>query len=106
MEFPQASRNTDPSTSHEAECRITDIGIRASQCRALYDAIVQTPGYTAVELSREYGFERHMVSKRTADLCSKRLVTKGDIRKCLINGTNMVTWYPVYRTPEQEDLFS
>jgi len=106
MKFPIASRKTDPETSHEAECEITDSGKRDHQCQQVLAAIKESPASTAVELSRMHNIDRYAVSRRTADLFSKGLIFKGKDRKCHINKRTMTVWIAFEKPdPEQNDLF-
>ena len=105
MTYPIASRRTDPETSHIAECEITDSGGRDKQCQEVLEAVRKSPGSTAVELASMHGLDRYAVSRRTSDLEAKCLVVKGDRRKCRINKSQMVTWYPVIKSnPDQMRL--
>ena len=102
MTFPQASRNTDPDTSHQAEAELTATGKRQKQCDAVLEAVTAYPGATAVELSKWSGIDRYAVSRRTADLEYKQLIRKGLKRTCTINKRLMVTWYR--SDPKQGEL--
>ena len=104
MNYPQASRSTDPWTSHAAEFEVTISGKRGTQCNAVLAAIKQHPGSTAVELATWCRLDRYMVSRRAADLFDRGMVVKGDARKCSINKRSMVTWTVRERDPVQGEL--
>lgn len=95
MNHPPATRKYDPESSHLAEEEVTESGKREKQYRTVMSAISETPGYTAVELSRRHNLDRYMVSRRTADLCHKGMITRGAPRRCTVNKRSMVTWWPV-----------
>ena len=102
MTYPQASRTTDPDTSHQAEAEITATGTRQAQADYCYSFVEKHPGMTYRELAKLSGCEdRNMFSRRLNDLRSKHRVTVGDSRRCKIGKRMMQTWYPV---PEQGEL--
>jgi len=95
IEFPPASRKTDPATSALAEDEITSSGARARQVDRVYRLVQQNDGYTSAELAVMGGVDRHMVARRLPDLQHKGLVKKGGQRQCEIRNRQAVTWWIV-----------
>lgn len=87
------SRNTDPSSSHEAAERQRK-GKANTDALAVLACVKTMPGSTSAELSAFYGLDRHMVARRLPDLEERQLVKRGEIRKCKAHGTSAVTWWP------------
>ena len=94
------ARNTDPASSHEAaqrQCR----GRANSDGMIVLACVKAMPGATSAELALFYGLNRNMVARRLPDLKERGLVfyrlgldDKRILRKCKVNGTNAVPWWP------------
>lgn len=101
-QWPTASRNTDPQTSHKAERKHTELGKRAVRARQVLELVCMYPGHTSGELSVKM-WERGSLPfkvcaetphKRLPELWSLGLVTHGDDRKCRDSGNLCQAWYP------------
>lgn len=95
------TRNSDPSTSHEAEAFMRSSGkLNAHQDYVLSD-VKDFPGYTARELDHRQGPAQGsgMFHRRLVELERKGLVRRGEARKCRIGSTRAATWYPVEQKP-------
>ena len=106
--WPNASRNTDPETSHKAE-RTHTLGKRAERARQVLRLVDRFPNRTSGELSAEwyelsqnkYDFEytegiricAETPHKRLPDLEQMGLVERGATRKCSDSGMECVTWH-------------
>lgn len=88
-----ASRLSDPVTSYLAE-EGHNKGKRFTHQQTVYAFVKRAKGRTAAELGFLSGLGQHETSRRLADLTGI-YVRKGEIRKCTVNGTSMVTWYPI-----------
>lgn len=93
-EIPIA-RTTDPRASYEGAAHITQSGKRASQCELLLAAIVGQPGMTTGELAHRVGLDQHKAGKRLSDLKNRGDITRGEERRCSVDGTTQGTWWPV-----------
>ena len=104
MTYTQASRTTDPASSHMAEAEINK-GKRQSDCDYILSWVRNYPGETALELNghayHSRNINRYTFSRRLPDLEKRGLVRKGEIRKCRVGGRASVVWWPV---PEQGEL--
>ena len=89
--YPPASRHSDPATSRAAE-QLMNLSGRASHCRIVLAAVQKYPHMTAVELLPFCGLERHEISRRLADLCSRGAVRVSGQRRCRVRNTLMQTW--------------
>jgi hypothetical protein len=87
------ARRTDPETSHMAAQRIKASGALGCQQSAVFAAVRQWPGSTAVELARLAGMDRYAVSRRLPELEPVH-VRRGEARTCEANGRPQVTWWP------------
>jgi len=94
IRLPIATRRTDPSSSAEAERRVTDSGSRMSQAEAILELVKSRPGKTAVELTEWIDLDRYQVQRRLSDLCASGAIRKGRRRKCSLKLTSAVTWWP------------
>ena len=94
IRLPIATRRTDPSSSAEAESRVTNSGSRMSQAEAILELVKIRPGKTAVELTEWIDLDRYQVQRRLSDLCAAGRVRKGKRRKCTLKLTSAVTWWP------------
>jgi len=88
-----ASRLSDPLSSLIAE-EGHNKGKRFTHQQAVFAFVKRAKGRTAAELGFLSGLGQHETSRRLADMTGI-YVRKGDIRKCTVNGTKMVTWYPI-----------
>lgn len=93
MALPQASRNSDPITSHLAEAETTTSGHRVGLMMRAVDYVKIHQGYTAGEIANALGMERSEVSKRLADARALELVENGEPRRCMVKKSTMMTWY-------------
>ena len=91
--LPQASRNTDPITSHIAEHETTTSGVRVSNLMKIFNFVKAKPGHTAGEIAKALGMERGEVSKRLADARKLKMLANGKERQCQVKGSQMMTWY-------------
>ena len=103
MDYPKASRNTDPWTSHAAEAEMTASGKRKKQADMCLQYVIDNPGRTYRELAQISGVDdRNVFSRRLNDLRTKGKVVSEEPRKCAVSGRSMQVWYA---TPVQERLF-
>lgn len=94
-ELPPASKNSDPSSSHEAEEYINKNGIRLTQTEIVAKLVSAYPGCTASELIRQQTKLTEMqIRRRLPDARTKNLIDNGGIRKSAVSGRNEETWYP------------
>lgn len=93
LNFPPASRASDPATSRQAEAKITHSGQRQSQADMVAELVKRYPGRTTAELALLGPFDRYQVARRMADLIAVGRVTRGTPRRCETNGTNAHTHY-------------
>ncbi len=84
--------NVDPVTSHLAAADITHSGLRASQKRAVLNAVERFPGRTSAELADAADLDRYLVARRLPDLKHDGFVEQGEIRNCRVTGRKAVTW--------------
>jgi hypothetical protein len=119
------SRNTDPSTSHEAEARFKSLGLGAMRSRQLLHAICHKPDCTSSELA-DVLHELYPTmtlqscvknpSKRGSDLRKKGLVESIPKRLCRISQMPAAPWrptkagklamgYAVGDVEDQQDMF-
>jgi CRP-like cAMP-binding protein len=89
------ARNTDPITSHLADCEVQVSGVRGKQQRRVLSAVVLFPGHTSRELSGFCDLDRYQVARRLPELQALGVVKAGEIRKCKDGGKPSVTWWPV-----------
>ena len=82
----------DPVSSRIAEDAMNR-GKRFNHQETVFAFVKAAPGHTAAEYGFYSGLGQHEASRRLADLTGK-FVKKGGIKKCPINKTMMVTWYP------------
>ena len=86
------ARRDDPETSHEAA---RDAEPKAqTQRNAVLAEVIRQPGQTAVEIARSIDMDRYAVSRRLPELRDGGLVGTGVIRRCRVNRSNMLTWWP------------
>ena len=83
------ARRTDPATSKEAAVKASK---SESHRQAVWWAVRDHPNCTYRELACHVEFEAVEVMRRLNDLRLSGRVVQGDIRKCRINGSRMVTW--------------
>jgi len=88
----QASRNTDPISSHIAEEKITRSGVRGKQAMRVYGVLLEHNGSTSKELSQYLGGDRYMASRRLPDLEKAGMVVRGEMRTCTVCNQKCVTW--------------
>lgn len=84
--------NVDPVTSHLAAAEITRSGLRASQKRAVLNAVARFPNRTSAELAGATRLDRYLVARRLPDLRQDGFVEQGEIRICRVTGHKAVTW--------------
>jgi predicted transcriptional regulator len=87
-------RATDPATSRIAAEKVTRTTAQSNRA-ILLAAVEQHPGRTAVELAALTGVDRHMASRRLADLRNAGKVYNGPERACSVAGSVMMTWWTV-----------
>ena len=88
-----ASHTGDPETSRIAEANMNK-GKRFTHQSILREYVAKHKGETAGEIGQLTGLGQHECSRRLSELCGIH-VEKGERRKCQINGTSMVTWWPI-----------
>ena len=88
-----ASHITDPITSFIAEAEMNR-GKRFTHQETMLAFVKALPGHTSAELSFYSGMERHECSRRLSDL-DGITIKKGDIKRCFVKGSQMVTWNPI-----------
>ena len=101
------SRNTDPATSRLAAQELTASGTRASQQRAVMEALERVAGgrgarddishrppisVTSAELAVAMNADRYMVARRLPELRNAELAANGVERTCRISGRKCGTW--------------
>jgi len=90
-----AARATDPVTSHIAAAEHTASGKRGSNVAAVIDLVRAAPGHTSAELSRHSrDLTRHEVARRLPEAETAGAVFKGAKRRCEVNGSLAMTWWP------------
>ena len=87
------SRLSDPVSPHIAE-EGHNKGKRYTNQQTVFAFVKRAKGRTAAELGFLSGLGQHETSRRLADLTGI-YVRKGARRKCRVNGTPMITWYPI-----------
>lgn len=90
------ARASDPVTSHEAAERVTRSGKAGTHAATILEAIKDIPGRTSAELAVATGLDRHEAARRCADLKRDGKVRQGEPRKCGVNKTQGITWFPIY----------
>ena len=96
--FPQASRSTDPESSHIAVEQITASGARLTHCEKILEAMedLAAMGHTQStgrEIAQKAGMDYVAVMRRMNDLLTSGKVVKGAARTCKTDGkTKMVVW--------------
>lgn len=97
LNFPPASRRTDPSTSKAAEQAVTRSGRRQKQAEQVLELVRSAPGFTSAELaSISEQLDRSQIARRLPELASENinLIHRGKSRRCTVLGTAGVTWWP------------
>lgn len=89
-----AARATDPETSHIAAEQHTASGQRGSNVAAVIDLVRASPGRTSAELARHSRLTRHEVARRLPEAETAGAVYKGAKRRCEVNGSLAMTWWP------------
>ena len=89
------ARRQSPLTSHDAARALELSGIRRNNERRAYLAVVANPGRTAGELGALTGLGRYGVAPRLTGLKDAGRVIQGDRRRCTVQGTAQVTWWPL-----------
>lgn len=93
MPVERLARSTDASSSHAAARRVTEIGKRSLQKKAVLDFLRARPrNFTSKEIAVLGKLDRHMVSRRLPELEFDGVVCRGHVRDCSITGTEMLTW--------------
>ncbi len=92
MGWPPASAAADPSTSHEAEKRITNSGARQTQAERVLDAVRRFPLHTSAELAGKVNLNRWQVARRLPDLQHQGKVRQAGKRICGATGAMSVMW--------------
>jgi len=87
----KASRNTDPSTSHDAETFVNQSGRRDIQQQKVIKLVKDFPCRTASELSSVSDLDRYQIQRRLSDLDGLK-VRKDKARRCKKTGRTAVTW--------------
>jgi hypothetical protein len=90
--FFAKARAKDPATSHEAARKVEKDGVAQDQRSRCLAIVQQSPGLTAGEIQAKLGFLAH---KRLPELRDLYLIRNGEPRKCTVNGTRQMTWWPV-----------
>ncbi|MCK5602001.1 hypothetical protein KAR91_09035 [Candidatus Pacearchaeota archaeon] len=99
MTFNQATRKTDPPSSHVAEKKVTDSGKRLSNCQKILDALGRLKkqglnGATGREIAMASGVDYVTCMKRLSDLAHSGKVVRGVERICRTDGvTPLITWW-------------
>lgn len=90
--FPPASRNTDPVTSHLAEQNLKEA--RYTQAGHVLGLVMVHPGLTAYELANKSNgrLDRYQTQRRLSDLENDNHIEKGPKRICTVSGRLAVTW--------------
>ena len=83
------SRNSDPSTSKQADRILTKSGRRCKQTKLVELLVRQHTGYTARELAAITGADFEMLHKRLPESIN---VVKGSVTVCMISGYPATTW--------------
>ena len=73
-----ATRNTDPNSSHLAESDITTSGERQHQNGIALDVVILFPGLTSKELASHCPLDRYQLARRLNDLFIQNKVDKTD----------------------------
>lgn len=104
--FEAISRATDPETSHITAQEITRDGTVTGLRELVNEAVKVNPGLTSRELSLSTeGIAHESFHKRLPELERRRLVHRGDARRCRTTNRMATTWYPGPKgDPEQMDL--
>lgn len=92
QELKPAVKNTDPSSSHEAERNITQSGKRLTQTQQVAELVKTFSGLTASELLAHTHFDRSQLARRLPDARQQGLIYNGIIRKSAVTGRNEQTW--------------
>ncbi len=93
------ARSTDDATSHEAAEEVTRSGSASRQRRAVLLAVLLSPGRTTAELAVRMSTPPHVLvsrqvpARRMIELERRGFVTRGDARRCSVNGTRARTYY-------------
>ena len=88
-----ASHKDDPDSAIQAEVYMNQSGKRFTHQETVTAFVKAAPGRTAAEIGYLSGMGHIEAQRRLSD-CSGVTVVKGKIKKCPINKTSMVTWYP------------
>lgn len=84
-----------PETEREAAALVTNSGKRETHGRRILAAVRTCPGSTAGELGYYTGLGDVEARRRLYDLWRRGLVTRGTARKCSIQHTRQLTYYPI-----------
>ena len=94
--LPPAHRNTDPSTSAEADMLMTNSGDRGSLMERCLWYVQDHPDQTVGEISTGLGLNSWQVSKRLSDLKNKRLIYASGVK--LYETRKQQTWREIQYT--------
>ena len=94
-----ASRRTDPASSHAAEAEINADGTRATQAEQVLAALKVHINTTSRELAEAALLDRYVVARRLPELAQLGLVLCQGIRICQISKRAATCWVPVFRLP-------
>jgi hypothetical protein len=89
-----AARRRDPSTSHRAAEEHTASGVRGQHQKRAAQAVVDFPGRTSQELSRDAKLDRYMLARRLPECEEALVVRRGPARACSVTGKQALTWWP------------
>jgi CRP-like cAMP-binding protein len=89
-----AARATDPDTSHIAAAEHTASGKRGTIFAIVVVLVRARPGHTSAELARYTDLTRHEVARRLPEGETAGAIRKGEKRRCAVNGTLAMTWWP------------
>lgn len=83
----------DPTTSREAIASHRASGKKAAHEELVIAALAMHDGSTGAELAEYLPFDKYETRRRLSDLNGDRRVRHGESRKCVVAGTNAVTWW-------------
>lgn len=102
-DFRPLARNSDSETSKEAAAEVLESGKADYQCAWVANWVLKKPGKTSMELaaiaaksetSRKFLKYNEIFHKRLSLAESRDLIVRGKKRKCLVNETSKLTWWP------------
>lgn len=96
------ARVHDPLSSVRGAREANESGLASTQGAWFLRAVTEHPGLTASELAALGPYDRYAANRRLADLHSKGLVEKGELRPSTATGRLEVTWRARRCTPSDE----